>query len=218
MHFLILGASGRTGKLATYDALDRGHTVTALVRKASSMEPREGLTIVQGTPESQADIEKAIAVHKVDAALVLLNAARESDSPFAKPITPEFFLRDCVRNLTAAMGQSGRIIIMSVFGVGSSIEQSPWLMKLVFRYTNMKVQMVDHEMVDQEIRARDGIEWTLVRPPMLKEGGLGEVKEYGETGKGLGLFSGITRASVARFMIEEAEQGRFKKQAIVIAN
>jgi putative NADH-flavin reductase len=218
MHFLILGASGRTGKLATAEALDRGHTVTALVRKASSMEPRQGLTIVQGTPESQTDIERALAKHPVDAALVLLNAARASDSPFAKPITPEFFLRDCVRNLTAAMSQSGRIIIMSGFGVGSSIKESSWVMKLIFWYTNMKFQMRDHEVVDQEIRSHDGLEWTLVRPPMLKEGGLEPIKEYGETGKGLWLFSGITRASVAKFMVEEVEQGRYKKQAIVIAN
>lgn len=138
MHFLILGASGRTGKLAVADALDRSHTVTALVRNASSLEARTGLIVVQGTPEKQADIERAIAAKKVDVALVLLNAARESDSPFAKPITPEWFLRDCVRNLTAAMQHKARIVIMSVFGVGSSWKQSSFLLKGMFRFTNSK--------------------------------------------------------------------------------
>jgi putative NADH-flavin reductase len=218
MHFLLLGASGRTGKLAVGDALDRNHTVTALVRNISSLEPRDGLTILQGTPEKQADIEKAIAAKEVDVALVLLNAARESDSPFAKPITPEFFLRDCMRNLTAAMGQKGRIVIMSVFGVGSSWKESSFVLKGMFRYTNMRVQMRDHEEVDGEIKKQEEIDWTLVRPPMLKEGEAKPVREFGEFGDGVGLLSGITRASVARFMVEEAEQGRFKNQAIVIAN
>ena len=218
MHFLILGASGRTGKLATAAALERGHTVTALVRKASSMQPKDGLMIVQGTPEKQADIEKALAAHSVDVSLVLLNAARASDSPFAKPITPEFFVRDCVRNLTAATSYSGRIVVMSAFGVGSSFAQLPWMIKLVFRHTNMQVQMHDHDLLDEEIRKLDKLDWTLVRPAMLKEGGSQPVKEHGELGKGLGMFIGITRATVAQFMVREAEEGRFKKQAIVIAN
>lgn len=218
MHLLILGASGRTGKLAVADALDRGHTVTALVRKASSLEVRNGLTIVQGTPEKQEDVEQAVAAKKVDVALVLLNAARESDSPFAKPATPEFFLRDCVRNLTAAMQHKGRVVIMSVFGIGSSWKQSSFLLKGMFRFTNMRVQMVDHKEVDKEIRQQEGIDWTLVRPPMLKEGDALPVKEFGEFGEGVGLLSGITRASVARFMVEEAEQSRHRKQAVVIAN
>ena len=218
MHFLILGASGRTGKLAVTDALDRNHTVTALVRNASSLEPRDGLTIVQGTPEKEVDIGKAIAAREVDVALVLLNAARESDSPFSKPITPEFFLRDCVRNLTAAMGLKGRVIVMSGFGIGSSWKQSSFVMKAMFRHTNMRVQMADHEEVDGEIRKQEGIDWTLVRPPVLKEGGVQAVREFGEFGNGIGLFTGITRASVARFMVEAAELGRFKKHAIVIAN
>lgn len=218
MHFLILGASGRTGKLAVTDALNRGHTVTALVRKASSIEPREGLAIVQGTPEKQTDIKAAIAARQVDVALVLLNAARESDSPFAKPITPEFFLRDCVRNVMAAMSHTGRIIVMSAFGIGSSSVESSWMLKALFRYTNMKYQMRDHEIVDGEVGDQERMDWTLVRPPMLKDGGAQPVKERGETGKGMGLFDSITRASVARFMVEEAENGEYKRQAVVISN
>jgi hypothetical protein len=112
-----------------------------------------------------------------------------------------------------------RLIVMSGFGVASSYPQLPWLMKLVFRYTNMNFQMRDHDAADEEVRNQEGLDSTFVRPAMLKEGGPAPVKEHGETGEGaMGLFSGITRASVARFMVEAAEEGRFVQQAVVIAN
>jgi putative NADH-flavin reductase len=185
------------------------------------MQAQPGLNIVQGSPSNQTDIEKAFAGRTVDAVLVALNASRASDSPFSKPIAPEFFVRDCLRNLTAVMLQErvARLIVMSGFGVASSYPQLPWLMKLVFRYTNMNFQMRDHDAADEEVRNQEGLDSTFVRPAMLKEGGPAPVKEHGETGEGaMGLFSGITRASVARFMVEAAEEGRFVQQAVVIAN
>ena len=48
MHILIIGGSGRTGKVTVEECLQRGHTVTALVRKASSITQRCGLAIVEG--------------------------------------------------------------------------------------------------------------------------------------------------------------------------
>lgn len=221
MHLLILGANGRTGQLATEEALNHDHTVTALVRNTASMQARPGLNIVQGSPSNQSDIDNAFTGSAIDAVLVTLNASRASDSPFSKPIAPEFFVRDCLRNLTTVMEQRSvaRVIVMSGFGVASSFPQLPWLMKLVFRYTNMSYQMRDHDAADEEVRNQEGLDWTFVRPAMLKDGGPAPVKEHGETGDGaMGLFSGITRASVAEFMIGEAERGRFVRQAIVITN
>ena len=223
MRVLIFGANGRTGRLVTAAALKAGHTVTGLVRKASSLQPQEGLTIVEGTPLTQTDVEKAFDATPVDpvqAVLVSLNASRASDSPVAKPVAPPFFVRDCVRTATAVMQRYGvkRIIVMSAFGIGDSFQQLPWLMKLVFRYTNMKYQMEDHDATDVDVRQSTDIDWTLIRPVVLKEGDASTVKELGEIGRGVGLLSGITRASVAEFMISTAEQGSWSKKAVVIAN
>lgn len=223
MHLFIIGANGRTGKHAIADALEHQHTITALVRDLSSMEEwREDrrVSLVRGSPLNLEDIRKALEVKPVDAILVTLNATRESDSPFAKPVAPPFLIRDCLRNVTSAISTQqiqSPILVMSAFGIGSSFAQLPWLMKLFFRHTNMKVQMMDHEATDQEIQ-ESGSEYTLVRPAVLKEGRILEVKEHGETGEGLGLFSGITRASVARFMVEEAARGRWRRKAVVITN
>ncbi|KAK3715253.1 hypothetical protein LTR37_007220 [Vermiconidia calcicola] len=223
MRLLILGANGRTGQLAIDDALKRGHTVTALVRKAPSMQARDGVTVVQGTPLSQPDIEKAFAATPKDtirAVLVTLNASRETDSPFSKPVSPPNLIRDSVRNVTAVMAKHSvkRIVIMSAFGVGSSYQQLPYVLRPVFRCTNMSVQMKDHDDVDAEVRKSEGLHWTLVRPAMLKEGAAAPARELGETGKGAGLLSGITRASVAEFMIKAVEEGTWMREPVVIAN
>ena len=58
MHFLILGASGRTGQhvVIVSELLSQGHTAVALVRTSGSLTPHPGLTIVTGSPLSKSDI------------------------------------------------------------------------------------------------------------------------------------------------------------------
>ena len=48
MKLLIVGATGGTGRHLVTQALERGHQVTALVRRPSRAEPRPGLTSAVG--------------------------------------------------------------------------------------------------------------------------------------------------------------------------
>ncbi|KAK5731743.1 hypothetical protein LTR17_011093 [Elasticomyces elasticus] len=224
MHLLILGASGRTGQLTTTTALAKNHTVTALVRKASSLTPTPSLTIIPGTPLNPSNIEAAFtsSPHRLDACIVTLSAPRETDSPFSKPVAPPMFMRDSVRNLMVVMKQHGvrRLVVMSAFGAGDSFASLAWPVKQLFRRSNMSFQYEDHDALDREVRKDSGwgLEWTLVRPVMLKEGGVKAVRELGETGAKAGMFDSVTRESVAGFLIEVAEDGRLKGEAVVVAN
>lgn len=224
MHFLILGANGRTGQLATAVSLQRGHTVTAVVRRASTITYNEGLTIIEGSPLRVDDIEKAMASRLPDAVLVTLAASRTTDSPFSAPASPRFFIRDCIGNALTAMKTHGvqKLIVMSVFGIGSSWSQLAWPLKAMFKYTNMKFQTEDHQAVDVEIREVGeewmALEWQLVRPVMLKDAEEAEpVRRFGEEGKGVGMFDSVSRISVAEFLVKAAEGGR-GRTAVVIAN
>jgi uncharacterized protein YbjT (DUF2867 family) len=49
MRFLVIGGSGRTGKLVINELLKNNHQATALIRNPASLEARSGLGIVQGT-------------------------------------------------------------------------------------------------------------------------------------------------------------------------
>lgn len=223
MHFLIIGGSGRTGQLIIDEGITRGHQFTALVRKSSSLETRDNVTTVEGTPLNPADLDKAFtATESVPTAVVVaLNARRAGDSPFAAPSpdTPPRLMADSVANSISSMKRYGvhKIVIMSSMGTGSSFAGLNCLMQQLFTKSNMRLQMEDHNAVDAETR-KSGVDFVLVRPSMLVEGLASKVKVHPDDGKGSGFMPKITRASVARFMLEALEGDNYVGRAPVIAN
>lgn len=221
MHVFIVGGNGRTGAYAITELLSRGHTVTALVRNPASLPTQSGLTIHKGTPLNPEDIAAAFTTHRPDAIIVTLNAPRASESPFAAPVGPANLLADSTRNLLTAMETFGvkRIIIMSAWGVGASFAQLNVLMRLTIRWTNMAAQFQDHEAVEQLVKQARGLDWTLVKPVMLKGEGKHDVREWGELGQGAGFMPSISRESVAGFLVDVLEGGdKWNGKTPVISN
>jgi nucleoside-diphosphate-sugar epimerase len=224
MHFLMIGGSGRTGKLIIDEALSKGHRITALVRSATSIPPQENLTIVEGTPLKLEDIESAFLADRASsptAVVVALNARRVSDSPFAAPSadTPPRMMADSVANAIRAMKKHGarRIVIMSSVGTGDSFASLNFIMRYIFRHTNMSHQLVDHNAVDAETRAA-GVDFVIVRPVMLADGGSAKVKVYPDNAEGSGFMPKVTRASVATFMVDALEGDQYVGRSPVITN
>ena len=146
-HLILLGATGRTGRLAVDYALAEGHTLTALVREPAKLEARPGLTLVTGTPEREADIEHAFAVAvPADGVVIALNNVRTSDMPWARQISPPRFMADAVRYTTDAMNRHGveRIAVISAFGVGDSLTVMPSYLRWLIKHTNLGKTYADH--------------------------------------------------------------------------
>ncbi|KAK4946760.1 hypothetical protein LTR10_014262 [Elasticomyces elasticus] len=221
MHILVLGASGRTGQLVVSEALRRGHQVTVLVRKAKSFEPAANLNVIVGTAEHKEDIVHCFQGNygKPTAVITTLAAPRASNSPFAKPLVPPFFMRDCMKNLTDVMREQEvtKLVVLSAFGVGNTFQQLYLPLRILFRYTNMAVQFEDHDAVDAHVR-ETGLRWTLVRPCMLKDETSKPLRILDEKTSELGMFASCTRANVAEFLVNAAEVQEFEKKAVVIAN
>ena len=153
MAILLIGATGRTGRLVLAEALRRGYSVTALVRDSSALEPQPNLTVLQGSPLSLDDILSAIRSTRetITAIVTTLNARRASDSPFAKVVSPPRLLADCHAQLVTAMKshpEIKKIIVMSAFGVGDSSAHAPLILRLLFRHSNMAEQFEDHDATD----------------------------------------------------------------------
>ncbi|KAI0442849.1 NAD-dependent epimerase/dehydratase-like protein [Xylaria telfairii] len=223
MRFLILGGSGRTGKLIVEEATSKGHNVVALVRSPSSLTARAGLTIVQGTPMKREDIKKAFSAlpEPPEAVLVALSLRRVSDSPFAaiSPDAPDRIMEDSVANAISVMKDFGtkRIIILSQWGAGNSFNSANFLFRAMFKYTNMRFGLAAHNALDEETR-KAGVEFVLVRACVLAEGEAAPIRIYPEDGKSTGFLPKITRASVARFMVEACEKDEFIGRSPVISN
>jgi len=228
MHFLLLGASGRTGQHVVSEILSQGHTAVALVRTAGSLTARPGLTIVTGSPLSKPDIHSALVAASPlspSAAIITLNTVRKSDSPFAVQVSPPRFLADSCAKVCEVLEQAGiyRIVVMSTAGVGDSWGNLPLLSKAFLGWTNVKYALEDHGLVDKEIRLTK-MDWTLVRAVRLEFDDQKpvdtkkDVKTLGSNGKGMNMTDSVSLTSVARFLVKVAVEGLFVKSAVVVTN
>ncbi|OAL43842.1 NAD(P)-binding protein [Pyrenochaeta sp. DS3sAY3a] len=216
---LIIGGSGRTGKLVIDELLARGHQVTALVRNPESLEARDGLKTVTGTPMEQEDVRNAFAHSNPEVVVVTLSAPRAADSPFAAVISPPRLMADSNANVVAVMKEfnTPKVVIMQAFGVAESWPNMHWVLRMLMKKSNMIYQYDDHNLVAKETKA-SGENYVFVRPSRLEEGEAKEIKEWANDGKGVPMMGAITRGSVAKFLAEATESRTWDNTAPVITN
>ncbi|GJC88671.1 hypothetical protein ColLi_11509 [Colletotrichum liriopes] len=230
MHFLLLGATGRTGKHVVSEILSQGHTAVALVRTSDGLTSHPGLTVVTGSPLSKSDIETALSAassQTPSAAVITLNTVRKSDSPIAPQVSPPRFLADSCANVCEVLEHAGiyRIVVMSTAGVGDSWANLPWLSKAFMGWTNIKYALEDHSLVDKEIQLTK-MDWTLVRASKLQFNDLkqnstdtrADVQTLNSKGDGMRMTDSVSVASVSRFLVKVAVEGLFIKSAVVVRN
>ena len=204
MHVSIFGASGRTGRPLVQQALAAGHAVTALVRTPEAFPlTHANLTVVQGDATDPAAVRAAIP-DGTDAVFVALGHADGS---------PKDVLTMSTRHILAAMEASGVRRIVNLTGGGvASPKDPPFLPAKIVRGIMRVVAgplLKDSER-QHALLAQSGLDWTNVRGPRLTEG-----PETGESEVGylkLGPAS-VSRADVARFMLNAAERGEWIGEA-----
>lgn len=213
---LLLGATGRTGRLVLEEALAQGHQVVALVRRPDALASQHpALTVVGGDPSSAADVQRAMT--GCDAVISTLNNNRTSDSPFAKPVSPPGFMSGVMRHVIMSMKAQGvrRIAILSAAGAGDSFGDMPWIFRLLIRKTNLGHTYSDHDQQERLVM-NSGLEWTVARPVGLHDG---------EPKGALVLSAGgmpkpgmrISRRTVARFLVNSLQDHALVGQAPVLS-
>ena len=227
MRILLLGANGRTGSAFISEALQRNHTVTALVRRPETLTaPTSNVSVVTGTPMSKEDILKAFTSapksDPVKAVVSTLNNGRTSDNPWAKSTAPANLMADAVRNSLAVMKTHGvkKIVVLGTVGVGSSKATRPWWFNWIVAHSNLKITFDDHEdtqhVLETESAKDTDLEWVDVRAVGLGNGENKEVKHFGNDGDGAGWT--ISRKSVAAFMLDAVESDRWNGQTPAVSN
>lgn len=128
-------------------------------------------------------------------------------------------MADSNANAVAVMKEHGirKIAIMSAFGVGDSLPNLVFIMRWVIKGSNMSFQWEDHNLVDQEMK-KSGMDYVLVRPTRLTEGGVQPVKLHGNTGSSAGASAAISRKSVAAFLVDAVEKSTWDRTTPVISN
>jgi putative NADH-flavin reductase len=210
MNILILGATGRTGRLFAQAAIAGDHNVIAIIRdKTKATVP--GVTYVEGAPTD--GILLSTALKGIDAVMVSLNINRTSDNPFAKIVSPLTLISDSIKALIPAMEKNGvrRVITVSAFGVGDSWKEMAFVGRWFIRCSNIWKAYEDHDRHEKALRQSD-LDWTIVRPVMLNDK---DLEGYKAT-MGKPTASSISRKGVARFMLDELESGNYVRQVVAL--
>ena len=209
MKLAIFGATGKTGIPLVKQALDAGHEVKAFVRSPEKMSVKhERLELVQGDATDPKAVERA--VQGTDAVLSALGHAKGS---------PDDVQTVATRNIVAAMKRHKVERIVSLTGAGVSDPQDqPKLTDRAIKFllsTLQKSVLTDAENHADVLR-RSGLDWVIVRGPMLTEGKHTGKYRVGYIGKNSGMR--IPRADVADFMLKQLSDDRYLHQAPMVSS
>src|SRR5882762_10094899 len=208
MKLVVLGATGGTGIEIVKQAIERGHSVTALVRSPDRLkEFRDRIPFRKGDLLNSTDLEQSIQGH--DAVL----SGFGPRVPVSK--ADAHLLQQFAVALTGAMLHAGvrRVVVESVaFLFKDSVLPPAYLLgRLLFPRTVADASAMERLFAESEL------DWTMVRPPELTDKpytGTYRVR-YGH----LPHFGfKISRADVADFMIRAVEDRSTIRKIVGVCN
>jgi putative NADH-flavin reductase len=203
----IFGASGATGLALTQQAFARGFSVTAFVRsQAAGTKLPPGATVVVGNLLDRGDVARAVT--DCDAVICAIGP---------RPSSPEPFCSEATKNIIDAMQATcvRRLICLTGAMVGDYPHLS-WFMRMMRNSYQRQQPALAADRTEQErLVAASGLQWTAVKPPRLTSGAARERVRSGENLK-VGAFASISRADLARFMLDEVESLEYVGKHVVV--
>jgi uncharacterized protein YbjT (DUF2867 family) len=188
MNLVILGATGRTGRLVVEQALAAGHSVTVLVRSPEKLTTgHANLRVIEGEATEPSAV--AGALEGADAIISTLGGTGS-------------VIADSTRAIVAAAGRTGvsRVVVLSTFaaerdrlGAGTRL------------LTGLGMgAMLKDKSAGEEMLRRSDLEWTIVYASILSDGPASGSVAVVPKGAKRGLSQKISRADVAAWMVQAA--------------
>ena len=205
MKLTIFGAAGKSGRELVEQALAQGHEVTAFARNPAAIKTEHPkLKVIQGDALDAARVSEAVAGQ--DAILFAIGINRRSTMTVCT---------DATRNIITAMKERGvrRLIVLSAYGAGETKDTALYS-KVLRSLIGKRVE--DKDRQEELIRASD-LDWVLVRPPLLTNGARRGTYRTGFDIP-IKLFSSVSRADVADFMLKQLTDDAYLRQAPTITN
>ena len=200
MNLVVLGATGRTGRLVVEQALAAGHTVTALVRTPEKLTTgHSNLRVVTGEATETPAVSSAL--EGADAVISVLGGKGS-------------VIADSTRAIVAAALERGvsRVVVLSTFAAERDrLNGGTRLLTGI----GMGAMLKDKSAGEAMLRRSD-LEWTIVYASLLSDGPVsGSVVVLPEGAK-RGLSQKISRADVAAWMVEAATGAQYSRRAVGI--
>ncbi len=203
MKLLVFGGTGDIGLAVVGAALQGGHEVTAFVRSPGKLgDLRERVRVVEGDLTDAESVRAALPGH--DAVITALGSSPDAGQ-LDVPATAMRILVDAMR----ATGVS-RLVGLAGGAVTLPGERKP----LSQRVTSALVRLLARNVVEAKqrelavVHASD-LDWTMVRPPRVVEGGPSGRVEIGDRLHGFR----VTRGDVGAAMVELATTSAHLREA-----
>jgi putative NADH-flavin reductase len=161
-HVLVLGATGPTGRQIVTQAIEQGHTVTALARRPERLAIRHPrLTTVAG--DVAAD-EQSLAGVLPDHDVIVSALGR------GMVLRSEGLIGRSAPRIVSAMEQAGisRLVFLSAYGVGGTAPHAPWVYRFMFRL--MLADIYADKAAGEAIITSSALTWTILAPVVLTNG------------------------------------------------
>ncbi len=203
---VVVGATGRTGRLIVEELVSRGFQVRAVVRSVTgaSFLRREGVEVVEG------DLTSVSSLSRVMEGAHYAISALGSKKPFSKR---ENYSVDNMGNQNvarAAQAQGIRhLVVVSSIGVGDSRRAIPFFFRLL-----MGPVLRMKEKSEEFIRTC-GIPYTIIRPGGLKDAGLSGGVVFGEGGK---ISGSVSRRQVAMVCVDALTKPSMKNRTLEVVD
>ena len=160
MKLVVLGATGGIGVELVRQTIERGHSVTALVRTLERLKPfQDRITIKQGDVLNSAELERAVEGH--DAVL----SGFGPRLPLSKADAD--LLRAFAVSVTTAMQRADvrRVAVVSMaFLFKDAIMPPAYLVGRLFFSS-----LVRDASAMERVFQKSALDWTIVRPPQLTD-------------------------------------------------
>ena len=200
MKLLVFGSTGGTGRALLKQALERSHEVAAFARNPAKVDDiqHENLRVIQGDVLNPDAVRSALAGQEAVFCTIGAGAKRTT------------LREDGTRTIVEAMEQMGvrRLICQSSLGVGDSRANLSFFTKYVIVPVFLRHAFADHERQEAIVK-NSALDWTIVRPPHLKDGPRTEIYRHGFATTDTRIEGKISRADVADFMLRQLADGAY---------
>lgn len=206
MKVAVLGATGRTGRHVVAELVRRGHHVSVLVRDPAK-------------PVASGDVRVVVGDCRDESALVDVVTGADAVVSALGPAEKEPTLhRDTAEALVRAMQKAGVRRFVGVSGAGIDVpgdRKSPSAKAISFLIQKLGGAVVADKPAEYRVWAASDRDWTLVRPPRLKDGPGGRPVEHDAHRSVKATW--IDRADLAGFLVDVLEQDLHPRRAPFVA-
>ena len=215
MEVLLIGASKGLGYQVLKELLSKKITVNCLIRRKGLINfESKYLKIFYGDATNLSDLKKSIG--NSECIISTINVQRKNIFPWSRLTNSKTTISDFAKNsIIASEDKINRIITISAWGVGESMEEIPKLFKFLIKFSNLKYPYIDHD-IHEKVIENSNLNWTIIRPTALtNETKYHDIEEF----KGKRKINKITigRKSLAKYVVKIIDDKYFYRKKITVS-